>query len=67
MPDTAQASRLIGQKVENPDGENIGEVSDLIIDPKTGQVQQVVVGVGGFLGIGQKDVALAWDQLQIRQ
>jgi len=58
---------LIGENVENPDGDNIGKVKDLVLDPRTGQVKQVVVGVGGFLGLGQKDVALPWDQLQIRQ
>ncbi|HRO60498.1 MAG TPA: PRC-barrel domain-containing protein [Burkholderiaceae bacterium] len=66
-PTIARASRLIGGDVENPQGDNIGKIRDMVIDPSTGQIQQVVVGVGGFLGIGEKDVALQWDGLQIEQ
>ncbi|MEO4000669.1 PRC-barrel domain-containing protein [Mesorhizobium sp. CAU 1732] len=54
------ASNLIGETVYNgtgDDAENIGEVNDLVVDAE-GNVQAIVVGVGGFLGIGQKNVAL---------
>jgi len=54
------ASNLMGETVYNgtgDDAEKIGEVTDLVIK-QDGQVEALVVGVGGFLGIGQKDVAL---------
>lgn len=57
------ASNIIGQTVYNSsgdDGENIGSVTDLVISPD-GDVEAIVVGVGGFLGIGRKDVALEYD------
>src|SRR5690606_13493605 len=45
------------------DGENIGSVTDLVIS-EDGDVEAVVVGVGGFLGIGQKNVALEFDTVE---
>jgi len=57
------ASNLIGEAVYNGTGEeaeNIGDVTDLVINPD-GNVEAIVVGVGGFLGIGQKEVALEYD------
>src|SRR5690606_36198091 len=54
------ASNLMGETVYNgtgDDAEKIGEGTDLVIK-QDGQVEALVVGVGGFLGIGQKDVAL---------
>ncbi|SFR42230.1 Sporulation protein YlmC, PRC-barrel domain family [Marinobacter daqiaonensis] len=57
-----QASELIGAEVNTTGDEEVGSVSDLIID-KNGQVVALVVGVGGFLGMGEKDVAIGWDHL----
>ncbi|MDM7459265.1 MAG: PRC-barrel domain-containing protein, partial [Paracoccus sp. (in: a-proteobacteria)] len=51
--------------VEAPDGTNIGSIKDLIVDGDTGELKAAIIGVGGFLGIGQKDIALPWDQLSI--
>ncbi|WP_043529455.1 PRC-barrel domain-containing protein [Litchfieldella xinjiangensis] len=62
------AETLIGSNVETQSGdnENIGTISDLVLNEQ-GQAQAVVVGVGGFLGIGQKDVALSWDSVELTQ
>jgi sporulation protein YlmC with PRC-barrel domain len=57
---------LIGTSVRNAQNENVGEVDDLVID-KTGRVKGVVVGVGGFLGVGEKHVAMAWNELRLRE
>jgi sporulation protein YlmC with PRC-barrel domain len=57
-----QASDLIGAKVRSTDDENVGSVDDVIID-ENGQVVAIIVGVGGFLGLGQKDVAISWDNV----
>lgn len=51
--------------VNAPDGTAIGDINDVIIDGDTGTVKAAVVGVGGFLGIGEKQIALPWDQLTI--
>jgi sporulation protein YlmC with PRC-barrel domain len=59
------ASNLIGETVYNGTGdnaENIGKVNDVVIGAD-GNVEQVVVGVGGFLGIGEKNVALDYKEI----
>lgn len=60
--DGTHASNLIGAEVKTTNDEEVGSVSDLIIDDK-GQVVAIVVGVGGFLGMGEKDVAIGWDDV----
>lgn len=54
-----QASTLIGAEVITTGDEVVGSVSDLIID-QDGQLIAIVVGVGGFLGMGERDVAIGW-------
>lgn len=56
------ASELMGAEVRTNADENVGSVGDLIID-ENGQVVAVVVGVGGFLGMGEKEVAIGWDHV----
>ncbi|APC91800.1 MULTISPECIES: PRC-barrel domain-containing protein [Francisella] len=48
------ASYLIGEKVVNYKGENLGKVKEIMINPNTGKVAYVVVSYGGFLGMGDK-------------
>ena len=57
-------SRLIGQPVANARGERIGDINDLLFDG-SGRIANVVVGVGGFLGIGEKNVAMPYSALSI--
>lgn len=56
---------LIGRTVENNQGDNLGEINNVIINEK-GNVVAVVIGVGGFLGIGEKNVAVPFDALKFR-
>lgn len=59
------ASKIIGENVYNgtgDDAENIGEVNDIVVDAD-GKIHAVVVGVGGFLGIGEKNVAVEYTAL----
>lgn len=58
------ASDIMGMNVVGSNDEKIGTVSDLLMDDD-GNVLAVVVGVGGFLGIGQKNVAITFDTLNI--
>jgi len=61
------ASAIIGKSVyssNDSQSDNIGDVNDLIVDEK-GEVTHAVVGVGGFLGIGEKNVAVPFDQLKV--
>ncbi len=63
-PYDLRASHIIGREVKNSQDEDIGEVDDLIIT-KDDNVVKAVVSVGGFLGIGDKLVAVPYDQLQV--
>ena len=58
------ASQFIGQPVTNQAGERVGDVNDLLLD-KNGQISTVVIGVGGFLGVGEKNVAIPFGSLSI--
>lgn len=60
------ATNVIGESVYNgtaDDAESIGKVSDVVLD-EAGKAQSVVIGVGGFLGIGDKKVAYDFSKLQ---
>ena len=58
-----RATSLRGVDVSNGEA-TIGEVTDLIVT-EDGRVEAIMVGVGGFLGIGEKLVALAWDSIKL--
>jgi sporulation protein YlmC with PRC-barrel domain len=62
---TILAKDLIGQTVYAPDKAKIGSISDLILSKDAKTVEGFVIGVGGFLGIGEKTVALKMDRLQM--
>jgi hypothetical protein len=62
---TLLAKEFIGQTVYAPDKTKIGNISDLILSKDGRTVEGFVIGVGGFLGIGEKSVALKIDRLQI--
>jgi sporulation protein YlmC with PRC-barrel domain len=54
-----RASKMVGLNIYNNDNEKIGSISELIID-EGGKVDAVVVGAGGFLGLGEHDVAIPY-------
>jgi hypothetical protein len=56
------AKELLSENVVNAANESIGDINDVLIG-HDGKVAAVIVGVGGFLGMGEKDVALPYDQL----
>src|SRR5689334_13591680 len=58
-----RASKLVGVDIYNNNNENIGEVNEILVDA-SGKIDAVIVGVGGFLGIGEKNVALPFDAVK---
>ncbi|WP_315775978.1 MULTISPECIES: PRC-barrel domain-containing protein [unclassified Bradyrhizobium] len=58
-----RSSKLVGVKVYNNNNENVGSIDDLLVD-KSGAVKGVVIGVGGFLGMGEHLVAVSFDQIK---
>ena len=58
-----RTSKLIGLNVYNNANEKLGDINELLVDSR-GDIQSVVIGVGGFLGMGEHDVAVKFDQLR---
>jgi hypothetical protein len=58
-----RAEDLLGSPLMSRQDQNFGPITDALID-QDGQILAVIVGVGGFLGLGQRDVAIAWDSLE---
>lgn len=58
-----RASKLVEVNVYNDANEKIGDINELILD-KSGKVANVILGVGGFLGMGEHYVAVAYDKLK---
>lgn len=56
-------SGLMGADVWGADNESIGSVDDLLLD-RDGQVQAIILNIGGFLGIGARNVAISTDELE---
>jgi hypothetical protein len=61
-----RASKLIGTTVQNDANESIGKINEIILG-KDGKAAAVVVGVGGFLGMGEHEVAMKFDSLRLSQ
>jgi hypothetical protein len=57
--------QLIGQTVYAPDKAKVGSISDLLLSKDGKSVEGFVIGVGGFLGMGEKKVALKMDKLKM--
>jgi hypothetical protein len=62
VPGQMLASKLVGATVYSPDGENIGDVTDVVL-ADDGSPYALVIGVGGFLGLGEKNVGVAFGAL----
>lgn len=58
-----RASKMSGLKIYNDANENIGSISDLLMD-KSGNIKIAVIGVGGFLGMGEHLVAVPYEKLK---
>ena len=62
--DDILASTIIGKSAVNSQDEAIGDVNDLVTD-RSGKILAALIGVGGFLGIGEKDVAVRFEDLKL--
>lgn len=58
-----RTSKLIGLNVYNDQNEKLGDISEILLD-KSGKVEGVVIGVGGFLGMGQRDIKVEMSKLK---
>lgn len=58
------ASDVYGAAVYDPKQNKIGKIDDLVINT-SGEISKAVIGVGGFLGVGEKDVAVPFNELKV--
>lgn len=58
-----RASKLVGVNVYNDNNESLGEINELLTDQQ-GKIQAVVIGVGGFLGMGERNVAIPFEKIK---
>jgi sporulation protein YlmC with PRC-barrel domain len=62
---TMSASTLIGDKVMNSQGDQLGSLKEIMIDVDTGRVAYAVLDFGGFLGVGDKFFAVPWQAFSV--
>jgi len=55
-----RGNTFIGADVQNPQGQNLGDIKDIVIDRTSGRMAYAVVSFGGFLGMGEKLFAVPW-------
>ena len=65
-PPVFKMSTLTGSSVKNPQGENLGTIHDIVLDPQQGRIKYVVLAYGGVLGLGSKLFAVPWDALTLQ-
>lgn len=63
---TWRSSKLMGLDVYNRADEKLGDINEILLD-KDGKVKAVVIGVGGFLGMGEHDIAVSMDRLKFME
>jgi len=59
-------SELVGLAVKNREEEALGEINEIVVDLHEGRVAYAILGVGGYLGMGEKEVAVPWSALDLK-
>lgn len=65
LPINLSATTIVGTKVENPQGESLGNIKEVMIDTVSARVSYLVLSFGGFLGLGDKYFAIPWEAFTI--
>jgi len=66
QPGQMLATGMIGSYVYGPNNETIGDVNDFVLD-RDGKIAAAVIGVGGFLGVGERNVAVPFAQIRMQE
>lgn len=64
-PSLMGADTLIGESVVNAQGLSLGDIKEIMLDMRTGQVSYAVLAFGGFLGLGEKLFAVPWQAMRL--
>ena len=60
-----RAAELIGADVRNTANEDLGEIEDVVLAPESGKIEYAIMSHGGFLGMGEEQVAVPWDAFMV--
>ena len=64
--ESVMSGSLIGERVTDTAGKHRGEIEQLVIEPKSGRISHVVLGVGGLAGLGESKMVVKWSDLRFR-
>lgn len=64
-PHLMGADTLLGNDVFNADGEDLGDIKEIMLDMRSGRVSYAVLSFGGFMGLGEKLFAVPWAALKL--
>lgn len=64
-PELMGADTLVGNDVYNEEGDDLGEIKEIMLDMHSGRVGYAVLSFGSFLGMGEKLFAVPWDALKL--
>ena len=60
-----ESDKIVGTKVKDAQGKDIGEIDALLIDSQEGKVTHVIIGKGGLLGVGEQKVVVPWSEVKM--
>ena len=61
----SEMRHVLGMPIRNEQGREVGEIDNLLIDTRDGRISHVVISVGGFMGLGEKNVVVPWADLKV--
>jgi sporulation protein YlmC with PRC-barrel domain len=61
-----ESSKIVGTKVRDAAGKDLGEIDQVLIDTKSGKVTHAVIGRGGVLGVGETKVVVPWTSVDLK-
>jgi sporulation protein YlmC with PRC-barrel domain len=60
-----RSDQLIGADVVNAQGDDLGDIYDIVTSPQTGKIEYLVLGRGGVFGIGQRHIPVPWEAFKV--